>query len=145
METQPLMDMEWAPTSRTSVSVGVTIVDDSSDDEDDAPPVAYLIIYNSDSQKMEMPLRLGDNFVGRKLNSDVVLDDSSVSDSHAVITMDKDEAMVKDLKSRYAKYFEDLVMLLFANISNFNVVMVHLLRVGLQGRITFRNLRKVSH
>ena len=91
METQAVINIEWA--------VGA-LSDGSDPDGCSAPPIAFLLV-PGDGDIKETPLFVGDNFVGRGSNADVILNDGTVSESHAIVTIVNDEVTVKDLKSRY--------------------------------------------
>jgi len=53
-----------------------------------------------DEDGAELPLRDGDNLIGRSAEADVVIDTSEVSRHHARIVIDGDSALIEDLRSK---------------------------------------------
>lgn len=81
--------------------------DEEADEEEDrGPPVAVLkcllaLEDGARSEDLVLSLYNGDNLVGRSSKCDVVIDDCTVSDTHAELVIGTDsEVNVKDLKSR---------------------------------------------
>jgi len=60
----------------------------------------YTLVGELNGAKLELPLRPGDQMVGRGTDADVRLDHPNVSRRHASITVDGDTVMVTDMGSR---------------------------------------------
>lgn len=94
METQAIMDLDWDPPSVPPRGEGSPA---EYSEEEDRAPVGSLAIRGKGTEHL---LFRGDNMVGRGHRNDIIINDPTVSDTHAVITIANDEAVVKDLKSR---------------------------------------------
>jgi hypothetical protein len=62
--------------------------------------VPYLIFRDNNTKEKVYQLKPGINKVGRLIDNDIVLSDSSVSRHHATITVKPDETIIKDLNSK---------------------------------------------
>ncbi|HEY3268917.1 MAG TPA: FHA domain-containing protein [Armatimonadota bacterium] len=69
-----------------------------------APETAPAALTNGSAR---FPLRSGPNSIGRRLENDIVLDDSFVSGRHAVITVREDDATLTDVGSTNGTFLGD--------------------------------------
>ena len=70
------------------------------EEEGHTPVGPYLVIIQGPKQGFRFPLRQGENFIGRAIGSEVMLEDQSVSRRHAKITWTPDGWLVEDAGSK---------------------------------------------
>lgn len=62
--------------------------------------VFYLVFCDDNNRKKIYALKFGINKVGRLLNNDIVISDLNVSRNHAIIEVDNERTILKDLNSK---------------------------------------------
>ncbi|BAU64917.1 adenylate cyclase, family 3 [Stanieria sp. NIES-3757] len=68
----------------------------------------YLLFRNQNNREKVYKLKFGINKIGRLLDNDIVISDSSVSRNHATIEVKPDETIIKDLNSKNRTFVNEV-------------------------------------